>query len=85
MKHLKPYNKIYSMMCSVVVSFMCERVLVYSCPLSCVIALRVFKSCLKICSHIYHAFRSFFFHAFFIFFFFQTDTFFFFFLSTSKD
>lgn len=79
MKHLKPYNKIYSMMCGVVV-FPC--VSVYSCNscfASCwiIVCYRyVFKRCLKICSHIYHVFRSFFFHAFFCLFLFQTDTFF---------
>lgn len=84
MKHLKPYNKIYSMMCGVVV-FPC--VSVYSCNscfASCgiIVCYRyVFKRCLKICSHIYHVFRSFFFHAFFCLFLFQTDTFF----STSKE
>lgn len=63
MKHLKPYNKIYSMMCVVV----CERVSrVYSCHrLPRVYFGRlsisyVFKRCLKICSHIYHVFRIFF-------------------------
>lgn len=63
MKHLKPYNKIYSMM--YVVVFCVWACVVFSCRIKCISY--VFKRCLKICSHIYHVFCIF--HTFFVFFF----------------
>lgn len=70
MKHLKPYNKIYSMIVwcrrifRCVSVYSCTRVCVCVCPsrvrLSCVYRY-VFKRCLKICSHIYHVLRRLFF------------------------
>lgn len=85
MKHLKPYNKIYSIMCGVVRISVCERVLVYSC-FRLVWDYRVLSfTCLKDVSK-YAAtftmfFSQFFFHTFFVFFFFRLIRFFF---STSK-
>lgn len=78
MKHLKPYNKIYSMMCGVVV-FRC--VSVYSCTrvfVSCGIIVCVIVTCLKDVSKYAATFIMFFadfFHNFFCLFLFQTDTF----------